>query len=136
MSRATVLAVAVCALAACVSADAPDNAAALGDIRGGRTGREVVISGLVTHVYPPASGSFGEHEHFDVSVNEGAATQSISIEDNISIGAAPPVHPGDAVVIKGVLELDMTGPVIHWTHHDPSFRHVPGFVKVGGRTYD
>ena len=140
MIRATIViaACAAAALAAACGAGAikADNAAALADIAAGRSGDEVVVQGVVTHVGRTYRGDSGVHEHFDVRISSGAAEQDILVADNISVGMQAPVKTGDDVIVKGVLEVDAGGPVIHWTHHDPSNRHASGFVVVGGRMYE
>lgn len=124
-------------LAACSgSATHPNNAAALTDIQARRSGDEVVVEGMVTRVYRPSSGDSGIHEHFDIRIASGVAEQDIAVADNITIGAPAPVQRGDDVIVKGVLEIDPSGPIIHWTHHDPQFRHPGGFVIVHGNMYD
>ena len=32
-------------------------------------------------------------------------------------------------------EWNEQGGIIHWTHHDPDGRHLPGWIKHNGRTY-
>ena len=124
------------ALAACASATQSDNAAALADIAAGRSGDEVVVDGVVTHVGRTTPGESGTHEHFDIVVTSGATSREILVADNVTIGEAAPVRPGDRVTVKGVLESDTGGPVIHWTHHDPANRHEAGFVMLDGKLYD
>lgn len=125
------------ALTACSApADRPDNAAALADIQGGRGGREVVVEGTVSDIEDTAPGRSGVHEFFILTIANGTARQDITIADNVSIGEAAPLHRGDDAIVKGVLEIDPSGPVIHWTHHDPEFRHVPGFVELNGHKYE
>jgi uncharacterized protein DUF3465 len=137
MMRAFSLVVAVAAaIAGCAASNAPDNAAALADIRSHRGGEEVVVEGPVTSVFPSQSGESGTHERFVVRVGSGAAAQDVLVADNITVGSAAPVHPGDDVIVKGVLEVDASGPVIHWTHHDPRYRHAGGFVMLDGKKYD
>jgi hypothetical protein len=124
-------------LAACaLPPERPDNGAALADVQAGRGGDEVVVEGVVTRVYRPSQGPFGTHEEFEIRISAGVAEQDILVADNITIGVPAPVHRGDDVIVKGVLEIDPQGPVIHWTHHDPRFRHPAGFVEVGGKKYD
>ncbi len=133
-ARAAIVAV---VLGGCVSAgEHPDNPAALAAIQAGRGGGEVVVEGVVTHVARSSHGDAGVHERFDIRIGSGAAEQDIEVADNITVGTAAPVHQGDDVIVKGVLEIDPAGPVIHWTHHDPSFRHTGGYVVVHGKMYD
>jgi hypothetical protein len=47
-----------------------------------------------------------------------------------------PLRAGETVTVKGQFEDDPTGGVIHWTHHDPSGRHVGGYVLAGGKYYE
>lgn len=124
-------------LAACSSAgEHPDNSSALAAVQAGRSGGEVVVEGVVTRVARPSHGDTGIHERFSIRIGSGAAEQDILVADNVTIGTAAPVHQGDDVIVKGVLEIDPSGPVIHWTHHDPSFRHAGGYVIVHGKMYD
>ncbi len=125
-------------LGACANrqVDAADNAAALGDIRSGRSGDEVVVEGTVERVYPTLRGPGGEHELFLIYMRESSTGMRITVAHNIAVARPAPLRTGDRVTVKGVLELDPSGPVIHWTHHDPRFRHQPGYIEVGGKLYD
>jgi len=137
-ARATVAlgAFACACLCACASAAKPDNASAMRDIQSGLSGDEVVVEGIVTHVGRSSRGDVGVHEHFDIRISSGAAEQDLLVADNITVGVAAPVRRGDDVIVRGVLEIDPSGPVIHWTHHDPAMRHPGGFVIDGGRMYE
>jgi uncharacterized protein DUF3465 len=122
--------------AACGASVRADNAAAFSDIQSGRSGDEVTVEGVVTHVGRASRGDSGVHEHFDIRISSGAAEQDILVADNITVGVQAPVKRGDDVIVRGVLEIDPSGPVIHWTHHDPANRHESGFVMLGGRMYE
>jgi len=113
-----------------------DNAGALDDISQGRSGSEVTVEGAVVRVLATSSGTQGAHERFVVAVKAGNAEQDILVADNVTIGRAAPVRRGDDVIVRGELAIDPTGPVIHWTHHDPRGRHESGFVRVNGELYD
>ncbi|HLW37080.1 MAG TPA: DUF3465 domain-containing protein [Candidatus Eremiobacteraceae bacterium] len=114
----------------------PDNAGALRDIQAGRSGDEVVVSGTVSRVLPTEPGPTGVHERFIVQVRDAGQTMPVLVADNISVAQAAPIRSGDVVVVKGELAFNGIGPVIHWTHRDPRLRHAPGFIQVGGKTYE
>ena len=123
-------------LAACSLVPRPDNAAALAEIARHDDGAEIVIQGPVLRVFPASSGPSGVHERFVVQVTSASASVPLFVADNISIAAAPPLHVGDVIMVKGELAFNDMGPVLHWTHRDPRFRHQPGFVEVDGRIYE
>ena len=125
------------ALAGCSFGGAqPDNASALDAIAHGRSGEEVTVEGPVVRVLTTNVGDHGAHERFIVAVRAGNLEQDVLVADNISIGRTAPVHSGDDVTVRGELAIDPSGPVIHWTHHDPRGRHESGFVRLHGTLYD
>ena len=75
----------------------------------------------------------GRHQRFLVLLPTG---QSILIVHNIDI--APRVdnlRVGDEVEFEGEYVWNSQGGLVHWTHHDPSSRHRPGWVKHAGHVY-
>ncbi len=72
-----------------------------------------------------------EHETFEVRTTAGL----IDVVDNVALAQPVPVHPGDAVQIRGELVRDGSNAVVHWTHHDPAGRHADGFIRLRGQTY-
>lgn len=73
-----------------------------------------------------------EHEKFDAQTSAGP----VKIVDNVSIAPAVPVVPGDTVDVRGEMVHDPGQmPIIHWTHHDPTGRHEPGFIRLRDRLY-
>lgn len=137
VSRAAAAAALLAALlAACAGTDHPDNASALAAISAAKSGLEVEVEGRVEAVEPSQTGSSGTHEHFRMRITSNTGAAVVDVADNITVGQIAPVKRGDDVIVKGVLEVDPSGPVIHWTHHDPRLRHEPGFVEVGGTRYD
>jgi len=73
------------------------------------------------------------HQRFLVLLPTG---QSILIVHNIDI--APRVdnlRVGDEIEFEGEYVWNDRGGLVHWTHHDPSNRHRPGWVKHAGHVY-
>lgn len=73
------------------------------------------------------------HQRFLVLLPTG---QSILIVHNIDI--APRVdnlRVGDEIEFEGEYVWNERGGLVHWTHHDPSRRHRPGWVKHAGHVY-
>jgi hypothetical protein len=143
--RGLAVAAAAFVVAACSStpSDQPDNLAAIQAIQAHRSGQEVTIEGTVAQAPHVSRGPTGRHEDFIIEVSSGTGEQQlIHVAHNIDIAPEVPfdeseVSAGTAdVIIHGELDIDRSGPVIHWTHHDPSGRHRPGFIKYRGATYD
>jgi hypothetical protein len=116
--------------------DLPDNSAALADIAQGRSGDEVTVRGTVARVLATSFGRDGEHERFIISIAGDAHRASVLVAHNVGIAPFAPVRRGDDVIVRGELAIDATGPVIHWTHHDPRYRHPTGFVELHGTFYE
>lgn len=73
------------------------------------------------------------HQRFILKLLSG---QTILIAHNIDL--APRVNSiskGDRLSFYGEYEWNKKGGVVHWTHHDPKNRHVGGWLKHNGRTY-
>ena len=73
------------------------------------------------------------HQRFLVLLPTG---QSILIVHNIDI--APRVdnlRVGDEIEFEGEYVWNDRGGLVHWTHHDLSSRHRPGWVKHAGHVY-
>jgi hypothetical protein len=73
------------------------------------------------------------HQRFIVRVG---ADQTVLIAHNIDL--APRVaglKEGDQIEFFGEYEWNNKGGVVHWTHHDPANRHIGGWIKHNGKTY-
>lgn len=73
------------------------------------------------------------HQRFVIKLSSG---HTLLIAHNIDL--APRINTiakGDMVEFYGKYEWNSKGGVIHWTHHDPRGRHVAGWLKHKGRTY-
>jgi hypothetical protein len=73
------------------------------------------------------------HEAFQVCGDDGS---SVEVVDNVALAPPVPVAPGDRVLVQGeLIPHAARGPLVHWTHHDPSHRHQDGFIELHGRRY-
>jgi hypothetical protein len=89
-------------------------------------------SGSVSRVLPDDRQG-QPHQRFLVRLPTG---QSILIVHNIDI--APRIENlrvGDEIEFEGEYVWNDQGGLVHWTHHDPSRRHRPGWVKHAGHVY-
>ncbi|HEV8431462.1 MAG TPA: DUF3465 domain-containing protein [Pyrinomonadaceae bacterium] len=74
-----------------------------------------------------------QHQRFIVQLASG---QTLLVSHNIDI--APRIgglEEGDNVSFSGEYVWNAKGGVIHWTHHDPQGRHVAGWIKHNGKTF-
>ena len=93
---------------------------------------QVQGSGTVVRVLPDDNEG-SRHQRFILELETG---QTLLVSHNIDL--APRVASlkrGDTVEFFGEYEWNARGGVIHWTHHDPRGRHVGGWLRHKGRTY-
>ena len=93
---------------------------------------QVEGEGVVTQILSDdLSGS--RHQRFIVSLASG---QTILIVHNIDLAErVDGLQTGDRVGFYGEYMWNEQGGKVHWTHHDPQGRHVAGWLKYNGRTY-
>lgn len=93
---------------------------------------QVQGQGTVVRVLPDdVDGS--KHQRFILELDTG---QALLIAHNIDL--APRINEldkGDTVGFYGEYEWNAKGGVIHWTHTDPNHRHIDGWLKHRGKTY-
>ena len=93
---------------------------------------QVQGAGVVTRILDDdLDGS--RHQRFILRLDSG---QTVLVAHNIDL--APRIgdlNIGDTVAFFGEYEWNPKGGVIHWTHHDPAGRHVHGWLKHEGQTY-
>ena len=73
------------------------------------------------------------HQRFILRTPSG---RTLLVAHNIDL--APRVSGlsvGDTVEYSGEYVWNAKGGVVHWTHHDPSGRHVAGWLKHAGQIY-
>jgi len=73
------------------------------------------------------------HQRFILMLGTG---ETLLVVHNIDL--APRIDSlrvGDVVEFYGEYEWNDKGGVIHWTHHDPDGRHIGGWLKHQGKTY-
>jgi len=73
------------------------------------------------------------HQRFILRLGSG---QTLLIAHNIDLAPRlSPLNEGDLVEFFGEYQWNDRGGLIHWTHRDPQGRHVAGWLKHQGRTY-
>lgn len=74
-----------------------------------------------------------KHQKFLLKLSSG---QTVLIAHNIDLSTRiENLNIGDEVAFYGEYEWNNKGGVVHWTHHDPSGRHINGWLKHQGKTY-
>ncbi len=93
---------------------------------------QVEGTGVVIKILPDDNVG-GRHQRFILRLHSG---QTVLIAHNIDLAPRlPSIKNGDTIAFNGEYEWNSKGGVIHWTHHDPKGRHVAGWLKHNGQTY-
>ena len=89
-------------------------------------------SATVSRILPDdTEGS--QHQRFILKLSSG---KTLLIAHNIDLAPRiPGLREGDVVEFYGEYVWNELGGVVHWTHHDPGGRHVGGWLRHQGRTY-
>jgi hypothetical protein len=98
-----------------------------------RSGTQFESEGTVVRVLTDDNQG-SRHQRFIVRLASG---RTVLIAHNIDL--APRVKglsEGDKVSFSGEFEDNNKGGVLHWTHHDPSGKHVGGWIRHNGRIYE
>jgi len=97
-----------------------------------RNGSQLTASGVVIRTLSDdRDGS--RHQRFIIRVDGG---ETLLIAHNIDL--APRLNGlkvGERVRVSGEFAWNPRGGTLHWTHHDPQGRHVPGYIEWRGRRY-
>ncbi len=73
------------------------------------------------------------HQRFVIRLSSG---QTLLVAHNIDLASKiDNLRVGDTVAFSGEYEWNNKGGTLHWTHRDPGGRHVPGWLKHGGKVY-
>ena len=118
--------------AACTSATT-DNAAVERDYAEHRSIVEVTAEGVVTSILADESGPSGAHQRFIIRLS--GSTQTLLVDNNITIGQRAPVALSDDVIVHGEYVWNDQGGLIHFTHHDPAPGHEGGWIELRGLRY-
>jgi len=111
----------------------PDNAAVERDYAQQRSAVEVTAQGVVTSVLADDTGPSGTHQRFIIRLT--GTTQTVLVDNNVTIGRRAPVAPDDDVIVHGEYVWNDQGGLIHFTHHDPAPAHEGGWIELNGTRY-
>jgi len=96
---------------------------------------DVIVEGVGTVVKVlPDDTKGSQHQKFILKISTG---QTILVAHNIDLAPrVAGISKHDKVNFKGEFEWNERGGVVHWTHHDPRGKHVGGWLKHQGNTYE
>ena len=93
---------------------------------------QIEDEGVVSRILSDdTSGS--PHQRFIVRLPSGL---TVLIEHNTELASRiEDLNVGDQISFSGEYVWNAQGGLVHWTHHDPAGRHIAGWLKHKGRTY-
>jgi len=118
---------------ACLPPTTQDNAAVERDYAEKRSNVEVTAQGVVMSVLTDDSGPSGVHQRFIFRL--AGSTQTVLVDNNVTIGQRAPVLQGSDVSVHGEYVWNDQGGLIHFTHHDPEHTHEGGWIEMSGVRY-
>lgn len=99
---------------------------------GGQSDVQIQGSGVVEKVLPDDQEGL-QHQKF---ILQTSVNHTVLVAHNIDVAKRlPGLKKGDSVEFYGEYEWTWQGGVIHWTHRDPKGRHINGWLKYNGKTY-
>jgi hypothetical protein len=110
-----------------------DDDPAAAAFRAHRSGISLLVEGRVKRILADdRSGS--KHQRFIFETNSGL---TLLVAYNIDLAPRlTGLKPGEPLSIRGEYVWNPQGGLMHWTHHDPSGRHSPGYIEWNGHRYD
>ena len=97
-----------------------------------RSDLQILGQGVVKKILPDDNKGL-RHQKF---ILQTSPEQTVLVAHNIDIAdRLPGLKKGDTVGFYGEYEWTSQGGVLHWTHHDPGGRHINGWLKYNGKTY-
>lgn len=129
MNRSAIAASLALLLCGCAGGNSSGVRAAMDACSRGAAHVEVRDTGTVLRVLGIRRSRSGLHEGFVVRLSG----IELRVEDNADITGTIPLRAGEPIALQGQYECN--DGVIHWTHHDPRFRHPAGYIEAGGTRY-
>lgn len=113
--------------------DAPPSDSTIAAAYGNRKSDVLVEGhGEVIRILPDDTDG-DRHQRFILRLDSG---QTLLIAHNTDLAPRlSQLKVGDLVEFSGQYEWNDQGGVIHWTHRDPRGRHLAGWLKYAGKTY-
>ena len=133
MTRRVALLILVLLASVCAPASS-DNASVQRAFAERRSNVEVTAAGTVTRVLADETGLSGTHQRFVILLV--GSSQTVLVDNNVSIGRRAPVGLSDEVVAHGEYVWNEQGGLIHFTHHDPAGTHEGGWIELRGIRYE